>query len=57
MLTEGVCRRVVEAEVPENIQEMHEASLTEGRDVLRALLVANARFHECALIPTGLQSC
>jgi len=33
-LTEGVRARVVEAEVPEEIQELHEASLTEGRDVL-----------------------
>ncbi|KAK7885383.1 hypothetical protein LTR67_010561 [Exophiala xenobiotica] len=34
-LTEGVRQRVVEAEVPENVQQMHEASLTEGRDVLK----------------------
>ncbi|KAI1608056.1 hypothetical protein EDD37DRAFT_94 [Exophiala viscosa] len=34
-LTEGVRDRVVEAEVPENIQQMHEASLAEGRDVLK----------------------
>ncbi|KAJ9608646.1 hypothetical protein H2200_006417 [Cladophialophora chaetospira] len=34
-LTEGVRERVVEGEVPENIQEMHEASLQEGRDVLQ----------------------
>ncbi|EHY58082.1 hypothetical protein HRR83_005059 [Exophiala dermatitidis] len=34
-LTEGVRDRVVEAEVPENIQQLHEASLTEGRDVLK----------------------
>ncbi|KIW44633.1 uncharacterized protein PV06_03088 [Exophiala oligosperma] len=34
-LAEGVRQRVVEAEVPDNIQEMHEASLTEGRDILK----------------------
>ncbi|KIV80404.1 hypothetical protein PV11_07904 [Exophiala sideris] len=34
-MTEGVRDRVVEAEVPENIQQMHEASLAEGRDVLK----------------------
>lgn len=33
-LTEGVRDRVVEVEVPENIQELHEASLAEGRDIL-----------------------
>jgi hypothetical protein len=35
-MAEGVRGRVVEAEVPENIQQMHEKSLTEGRDVLKA---------------------
>ena len=35
-LAEGVRERVVEAEVPDNIQEMHDKSLTEGRDVLKA---------------------
>jgi hypothetical protein len=35
-LAEGVRERVVEGEVPENIQEMHDKSLTEGRDVLKA---------------------
>lgn len=34
-LTEGVRERVVEAEVPESIQQLHEASLTEGRDILK----------------------
>ena len=34
-LTEGVRGRVVEAEVPDGIQELHEASLTEGRDILQ----------------------
>jgi hypothetical protein len=34
-LTEGVRERVVQGEVPDNVQEMHEASLTEGRDVLK----------------------
>lgn len=34
-LTEGVRERVVEAEVPDHIQELHNASLTEGRDVLQ----------------------
>lgn len=34
-LTEGVRQRVVEAEVPANVQELHEASLTQGRDVLK----------------------
>lgn len=34
-LTEGVRDRVVEAEVPENVQALHEASLTEGRDILK----------------------
>lgn len=34
-LTEGVRARVVEAEVPDEIQELHEKSLTEGRDVLQ----------------------
>jgi len=33
-LTEGVRERVVESEVPDNIQEMHEASLRQGRDIL-----------------------
>ena len=33
-LTEGVRERVVEGEVPDNIQEMHEASLKEGRDII-----------------------
>ena len=35
-LAEGVRRRVVEKEVPETVQELHEKSLTEGRDVLKA---------------------
>lgn len=35
-LAEGVRERVVEAEVPENIQDLHNASLTQGRDVLKA---------------------
>ena len=35
-LTEGVRVRVVEAEVPANIQSMHEKSLTEGRDILNS---------------------
>ncbi|EXJ89462.1 hypothetical protein A1O3_02529 [Capronia epimyces CBS 606.96] len=34
-MTEGVRERVVEAEVPASIQQMHEASLTEGRDILQ----------------------
>ena len=34
-LAEGVRERVVEAEVPQNIQEMHDKSLTEGRDILK----------------------
>ncbi|EXJ95409.1 hypothetical protein A1O1_00530 [Capronia coronata CBS 617.96] len=34
-LTEGVRERVIEAEVPESVQKLHEASLTEGRDVLK----------------------
>jgi hypothetical protein len=34
-LTEGVRQRVVEAEVPDNVQELHEASLQQGRDVLQ----------------------
>ncbi len=34
-LTEGVRERVVESEVPANIQELHEASLQQGRDVLK----------------------
>lgn len=34
-LAEGVRERVVESEVPENIQGLHEASLKEGRDVLQ----------------------
>jgi hypothetical protein len=34
-LTEGVRERVVEAELPDSIQEMHEASLTQGRDILQ----------------------
>ena len=33
---EGVRDRVVEAEVPDSVQQMHEASLTEGRDVLKS---------------------
>ncbi|KIX06317.1 uncharacterized protein Z518_04292 [Rhinocladiella mackenziei CBS 650.93] len=33
-LTEGVRQRVVEAEVPENIQDLHAASLIQGRDIL-----------------------
>ena len=33
-LTEGVRERVVQGEVPDNIQELHEASLKEGRDIL-----------------------
>ena len=33
-LAEGVRDRYVEPETPRNIQEMHETSLTEGRDVL-----------------------
>ncbi|OCT44234.1 meiotically up-regulated protein [Cladophialophora carrionii] len=33
-LTEGVRNRVVESEVPEQIQELHEASLQQGRDIL-----------------------
>ena len=35
-LAEGVRQRVVDKEVPENIQELHNRSLTEGRDVLKA---------------------
>jgi hypothetical protein len=35
-LAEGVRQRVVEAEVPENIQQMHDRSLTDGRDILKA---------------------
>lgn len=35
-LTEGVRERVVEPEVPDNIQELHDASLTEGRDILKS---------------------
>lgn len=35
-LAEGVRDRVVEGEVPENIQAMHDKSLTEGRDILKA---------------------
>ncbi|KAF2839541.1 hypothetical protein M501DRAFT_719156 [Patellaria atrata CBS 101060] len=34
-LAEGVRTRKVEKELPEQIQELHEASLTEGRDVLK----------------------
>ncbi|KAI9874865.1 MAG: hypothetical protein M1823_007594, partial [Watsoniomyces obsoletus] len=34
-LAEGVRERVVEAEVPENIQQMHDKSLTESRDILK----------------------
>ena len=34
-LAEGVRERVVEKEMPEKTQEMHEKSLTEGRDVLK----------------------
>jgi hypothetical protein len=33
---EGVRARVVESEVPENVQALHERSLTQGRDVLKA---------------------
>lgn len=36
-LAEGVRHRIVEPEVPEHIQELHEKSLTEGRDVLSDL--------------------
>lgn len=35
-LAEGVRERVVEAEVPENVQAMHDKSLREGRDILKA---------------------
>jgi hypothetical protein len=34
-LTEGVRERVVQADVPQSIQELHEASLKEGRDILQ----------------------
>ena len=34
-LAEGVRQRVVTAEVPEEVQQLHEASLTQGRDVLK----------------------
>lgn len=34
-LGEGVRRRVVEVEVPDNVQELHNKSLTQGRDVLK----------------------
>ena len=33
---EGVRDRVVEVEVPDSVRQMHEASLTEGRDVLKS---------------------
>ena len=35
-MTEGVRERVVEPEVPDTIQELHEKSLTEGRDILKS---------------------
>jgi hypothetical protein len=35
-LAEGVRTHVVEKEIPEKVQELHEKSLNEGRDVLRA---------------------
>ena len=34
-LAEGVRERVVEPDVPERVQKLHEKSLTEGRDVLQ----------------------
>lgn len=36
-LGEGVRQRVVEAEVPESVQELHNKSLTQGRDVLKEM--------------------
>lgn len=35
--SEGVRSRVVEAEVPQNIQDLHNKSLTQGRDVLKEM--------------------
>ena len=35
-LAEGVRERVVEAEVPESTRQLHEKSLTEGRDILKS---------------------
>jgi len=34
--SEGVRSRVVEVEVPESVQELHNKSLTQGRDILKA---------------------
>jgi Ca2+-dependent lipid-binding protein len=34
-LAEGVRERIVEKEIPEQVQQLHEKSLTEGRDVLK----------------------
>jgi hypothetical protein len=34
-LAEGVRERVVDVEVPENVESMHNASLTQGRDILK----------------------
>ena len=36
-LGEGVRQRVVEKEVPESVQELHNKSLTQGRDVLKQM--------------------
>jgi len=49
-LAEGVRQRVVDSEVPESIQQMHDASLTEGRDVLKE---APAREKKKWLSKTG----
>jgi len=35
-LAEGVRQRLVEKEVPDRVQSLHDASLTEGRDILKA---------------------
>lgn len=47
---EGVRGRLVEAEVPDNVQELHNKSLTQGRDVLKA---ANEREKKVWLSKTG----
>lgn len=47
---EGVRGRLVEAEVPDNVQELHNKSLTQGRDILKA---ANEREKKIWLSKTG----
>jgi hypothetical protein len=47
---EGVRGRIIEAEVPESVQELHNKSLTQGRDILKA---ANEREKHMWMSKTG----